>query len=297
MLTWQYATRCPASRSPPDLVAGRLQHLGSLIQPIGRDKDEVAVVARNHPDRKSAGRQRRHDCAQHPGRRARRGAHHPGAGTVTIRVVIADDHRVVRDGLCYLLSQEPDIDIVGEAGDGRQTVHVVAATRPDVLLLDLYMPGLGGHAVLAALHDEPHRPAVVVLTSATGDEHLVRAMHAGATSYLLKTAPAEHVIAAIRDAAAGTASLSPELLTQLTRALRQPPPPDPLQPLSPRERDVLRLIACGHSNRQIARDLVIGEQTVKTHVRSILTKLGLQDRVQAAIFALRHQADSGEHRP
>jgi NarL family two-component system response regulator LiaR len=122
-------------------------------------------------------------------------------------------------------------------------------------------------------------------------------MHAGATSYLLKTAPAEHVIAAIRDAAAGTASLSPELLTQLTRALRRPPPLDPLQPLSPRERDVLRLIARGHSNRQIARDLVIGEQTVKTHVRSILTKLGLQDRVQAAIFALRHQADSGEHRP
>ena len=132
---------------------------------------------------------------------------------MTIRVVIADDHRVVRDGLCYLLGQEPDIEVVGEAGDGRQTVHVVAATRPDVLLLDLYMPGLDGHAVLAALHDAPHRPAVVVLTSAADDEHLVRAMHAGATSYLLKTAPAEHVIAAVRDAAAGVASLSPELLT------------------------------------------------------------------------------------
>jgi NarL family two-component system response regulator LiaR len=115
-------------------------------------------------------------------------------------------------------------------------------------------------------------------------------MHAGATSYLLKTASAEHVIAAVRAAAGGTASLSPELLTRLTRALRRPPPQDPLQPLSPREREVLRLIARGHSNRQIARDLVIGEQTVKTHVRSILTKLGLQDRVQAAIFALRHEA-------
>ena len=159
---------------------------------------------------------------------------------MTIRVVIADDHRVVRDGLCYLLGQEPDVEVVGEAGDGRQTVDVVAATRPDVLLLDLYMPGLDGHAVLAALHDTPHRPAVVVLTSATDDEHLVRAMHAGATSYLLKTAPAEHVIAAVRDAAAGTASLSPQLLTRLTQALRRPPPPDPLQPLSPREREVLR---------------------------------------------------------
>jgi NarL family two-component system response regulator LiaR len=221
---------------------------------------------------------------------------------MTIRVVIADDHRVVRDGLCYLLGQEPGVEVVGEAGDGRQAVDVVAATRPDVLLLDLYMPGLDGHAVLAALRDAPlsdnqHRPAVVVLTSATDDEHLIRAVQAGATSYLLKTAPAEDVIAAVRDAAAGTASLSPDLLTRLTQALRRPPPPDPLQPLSPRERDVLALIARGHSNRQIARDLAIGEQTVKTHVRSILAKLGLQDRVQAAIFALRHQSGSHEHQP
>ena len=216
---------------------------------------------------------------------------------MTTRVVIADDHRVVRDGLCYLLGQEPGVEVVGEAGDGRQAVDVVAATRPDVLLLDLYLPGLDGHAVLAALRDAPHRPAVVMLTSATDDEHLVRAVQAGATAYLLKTASAEHVIAAVRDAAAGTASLSPELLTLLTRALRRPPPPDPLGPLSPREREVLRLIARGHSNRQIARDLAIGEQTVKTHVRAILAKLGLQDRVQAAIFALRHQAGRYEHQP
>jgi two-component system, NarL family, response regulator LiaR len=213
---------------------------------------------------------------------------------VTIRVVIADDHRVVRDGLCYLLSQEPDVEVVGEAGDGLQAVAVVAATHPEVLLLDLYMPGLDGHGVLAALRDASHRPAVVVLTSATDDEHLVRALHAGATSYLLKTASAERVIAAVRAAAAGTASLSPDLLTQLTRALRRPLPPDPLAPLSPREREVLQLIARGHSNRQIAKDLTIGEQTVKTHVRSILTKLGLHDRLQAAIFALRHQADRAD---
>jgi two-component system, NarL family, response regulator LiaR len=216
---------------------------------------------------------------------------------MTIRVVIADDHRVVRDGLCYLLGQEADVEVVGEAGDGQQAVDVVAATRPDVLLLDLYMPVQDGHAVLAALREMPQRPAVVVLTSATADEHLVRAVHAGATSYLLKTAPAEQVVTAVREAAAGSASLSPELLTRLTQALRRPPPPDPLQPLSPRERDVLQLIARGHSNRQIARDLAIGEQTVKTHVRSILAKLGLQDRVQAAIFALRHQAGRGEHQP
>ena len=141
---------------------------------------------------------------------------------MTIHVVIADDHRVVRDGLRYLLSQEPDIDVVGEAGDGRQAVTVVAATCPEVVLLDLYMPELDGHGVLAALRDTPHHPAVVVLTSATDDEHLVRAMHAGATSYLLKTAPAEHVVNAVRDAAAGTATLSPDLLTRLTQALRLP---------------------------------------------------------------------------
>jgi len=216
---------------------------------------------------------------------------------VTIHVVIAEDHRVVRDGLRYLLSQEPDIEVVGEAGDGRQAVTVIAATSPDVVLLDLYMPELDGHGVLAALRDTPHHPAVVVLTSATDDDHLVRAMHAGATSYLLKTASAEHVVSAIRDAATGTATLSPDLLTRLTRALRRPPPPDPLQPLSPREREVLHLIARGCSNRQIGRELAIGEQTVKTHVSNILTKLDLQDRVQAAIFALRHQADNREHRP
>jgi NarL family two-component system response regulator LiaR len=213
---------------------------------------------------------------------------------MTIRVVIADDHRVVRDGLRYLLEQQSGFEVVGEAGDGRQTVDVVAATRPDLLLLDLYMPELDGHGVLATLHQMPHQPAVVVLTSATDDADLVRAIHAGATSYLLKTASGEQVVAAVRHAAAGTASLDPELLTRLTQALRRPPRADPLEALSPRERDVLLLIARGHSNRQIAHELAIGEQTVKTHVSSILTKLDLQDRVQAAIFALRHHADSRE---
>src|SRR5262249_22657621 len=151
---------------------------------------------------------RRHRAGPHPrpGRRTRRhrgnrqrtrsghSAHRPGADTMTIRVLIADDHRVVRDGLRYLLSQEPGIDVVGEAGDGQQAVQIAAATRPDVLLLDLYMPELDGHGVLAALRDTPHRPAVVVLTSATDDEHLVRALHSGATSYLVKTAAADEVI-------------------------------------------------------------------------------------------------------
>lgn len=211
---------------------------------------------------------------------------------MTIRVVIADDHRVVRDGLRYLLGVEPDIAVVGEADDGEQTLRVVRATRPDVLLLDLYMPVLDGQGVLTALGDLPERPAVVVLTSADDDEHLIAAIDAGATSYLLKTADADQVIAAVRDAATGTATLSPDLLARLTRALRRPPEADPLQRLSARERQVLQLIACGCSNRQIARRLDIGEQTVKTHVSSILAKLDLRDRVQAAIFALRHQPGS-----
>jgi DNA-binding NarL/FixJ family response regulator len=209
---------------------------------------------------------------------------------MTVRVLIADDHRVVRDGLRYLLAQEPDMDVVGEAGDGRQALRAVAATHPDVLLLDLYMPQLDGHGVLGELRSGPHMPAVVVLTSATDDEQLVHAMQAGATSYVLKTATAEQVIAAVRQAAAGTATLSPELLTRLTQALHRPPEPDPLALLSRREREVLGAIARGHSNRQIARELGIGQQTVKTHVSSILAKLDLQDRVQAAIFALRHQS-------
>lgn len=209
---------------------------------------------------------------------------------MTIRVVIADDHRIVRNGLAYLLDQEADIDIVGEAGDGDQTLHVVAATRPDVLLLDLYMPLLDGHGVLAALRNTPHRPAIVVLTSATDDAHLLRALDANVASYLLKTAAASEVVAAIRAASQDTTSLSPDLVSRLTRSLRRPPTPDPLDVLSPRERQVLQLIARGHSNRQIARQLGIGEQTVKTHVSNILGKLELQDRVQAAIFALRQES-------
>lgn len=214
---------------------------------------------------------------------------------MTVRVVIADDHRVVRDGLRYLLSQEADVEVVGDAEDGAKALQAVAATHPDVLLLDLYMPELDGHGVLTALQGRSDTPAVVVLTSAGDDEHLVRAVRGGATSYLMKTASAEEVIAAVRAAAAGSANLSPDVLARLTRAVRRPPPVDPLAPLSPREREVLELIAQGHSNRQIAQELIIGEQTVKTHVSNILTKLGLGDRVQAAIFALRHQRAARDH--
>lgn len=159
-------------------------------------------------------------------------------------------------GLRFLLSRESDIDVVGEAGDSHQALRLVAATRPDVLLLDLFMPQLDGHGVLSSLAGLPERPAVVVLTSAIEDEHLLRAMQAGATSYVLKTATAGQVIAAVRDAAAGAARLSPELLTRLTRALHRPPGTDPLSRLSRREREVLELIAVVRATaRSLARSV------------------------------------------
>ena len=205
--------------------------------------------------------------------------------------MVVDDHFVVRMGLKGSINLEQDMTVDTEASTGEQAVTLYQQERPDIVLMDLKLPGISGTEATKAICQEFPAASIIMLSTHDGEEDIYRSLQAGARAYLLKTAAAEDVIAAVREAAAGTASLSPELLTRFTQALRRPPPPDPLQPLSPRERDVLGLIARGHSNRQIARTLAIGEETVKTHVRSILTKLGLQDRVQAAIFALRHQAD------
>jgi two-component system, NarL family, response regulator LiaR len=206
-----------------------------------------------------------------------------------IQVLIADDHKIVRQGLRFLLESEPGIEVAGEAADGVAALEAIRALRPDVVLLDLLMPGLDGLGVLAALNEEKfdarQRLAVLVLTSSADDQHLVQAIRAGALSYLPKTAGVDQVIDAVRAAARGESVLQPAATARLLRELRQGSD-DPLARLTPRETDVLKAIAQGRSNREIARALALSEETVKSHVSSILAKLGLADRTQAAIFAL-----------
>lgn len=205
-----------------------------------------------------------------------------------IRVVIADDHQVVREGLRFLLSSEPGIEVAGEAADGTAALDAVRSLRPDVLLLDLFMPGTDGMSVLRSLRDEGLPANVLVLTSSTDDSHLVEAVRTGALSFLPKTAGVDQVVEAVRCAARGEAVLQPAATARLIRELRHGTAPDPLRLLTPRETDVLREVARGRANREIARSLSVSEETVKSHVSSILAKLGLADRTQAAIFALQH---------
>jgi DNA-binding NarL/FixJ family response regulator len=202
-----------------------------------------------------------------------------------IRVLIADDHKVVRQGLRFLLSSEPGIEVTGEAADGSAALDAIRATGPDVVLLDLFMPRLDGLSVLNAMREEGLTAAVLVLTSSPEDQHLVAALKAGALSYLPKTAGVDLVIDAVRAAARGESVLQPAATARLLRELRQATA-DPLAQLTPRETDVLKGLAQGRSNREIARVLSVSEETVKSHVSSILAKLGLADRTQAAIFAL-----------
>ncbi len=205
-----------------------------------------------------------------------------------IRVLIADDHKVVRQGLRFLLSSEPGIEVAGEAADGIAALEAIRRHRPDVVLLDLFMPGMDGLAVLAALRQEKLATAVLVLTSSQDDEHLVQAVRAGALSYLPKTAGVDQVVESVRAAARGESVLEPAATARLLRELREGTgsAADPLGRLTRRETDVLRALAQGRSNREIARALSVSEETVKSHVSSILAKLGLADRTQAAIFAL-----------
>jgi len=204
-----------------------------------------------------------------------------------IRVLIADDHKVVRQGLRFLLSSEPGIEVAGEAADGVAALDAIRDVRPDVVLLDLFMPRLDGLAVLAAMRDQRLTAAVLVLTSSADDQHLVEAIKAGALSYLPKTAGVDQVVDAVRAAARGESVLQPAATARLLRELRHAAA-DPLGQLTPRETDVLKGLAQGRSNREIAKALSVSEETVKSHVSSILAKLGLADRTQAAIFALQH---------
>jgi NarL family two-component system response regulator LiaR len=203
-----------------------------------------------------------------------------------IRVLIVDDHQVVRQGLRYVLEDEPDIEVAGECGDGNAALEAIARLRPDVVLLDMLMPGLDGLGVLEKLKEQPLRPAVIVLTSFVEDGRALEAVRAGALSYLPKTIAVDRVVEAVHAAAVGGSVLDPAVAALLVQRVRGEGDDDPLRVLSPREREVLAVLSRGRSNREISRTLSLSEETVKSHVSSILTKLDLQDRTQAAIFGL-----------
>jgi two-component system, NarL family, response regulator LiaR len=207
-----------------------------------------------------------------------------------IRVLIVDDHKVVRQGLRFLLEQEEGIEVVGECADGPSAVQAVRTLEPTVVLLDLFLPGQDGISVLAQIKQDRPGTEVLILTSSSDDEHLLAAVRAGALAYLPKTAGVDQVVGSVRAAARGESVLEPRIAARLVRevrsmALRR----RPLDQLSPRELEVLTTLARGRSNREIARALQISEETVKAHVSSILAKLQLTDRTQAAIFGLQQR--------
>jgi DNA-binding NarL/FixJ family response regulator len=207
---------------------------------------------------------------------------------MTFRVLLADDHAVVRKGLRMVLGMDPDLEVVGEAEDGEQAVAMAERLRPDLVVMDLLMPHMNGVAATAAIRQALPATHVLALTSALEDETVVAAVRAGAIGYLLKDARADELCQAVKAAAAGQAQLAPAAAQRLMREVRAPEAPEAAVALSQRELDVLRLLAAGLANKEIAGELSIGEQTVKTHVSSILGKLGLQSRTQAALYAQQH---------
>ena len=201
---------------------------------------------------------------------------------MAIRILIADDHEVVRQGLRTFLELDPELEIVGEAADGREAVRLAHRLRPDVVLMDLLMPELDGIAATRLIRQELPDTEVVALTSVLEDDKVVGAVRAGAIGYLLKDTRAQELRQAIKAAAAGQVQLAPRAAARLMREVVAPERPEAL---SEREMEVLRMLARGLANKEIARDLSIAEKTVKSHVSSILGKLGLQSRTQAALYA------------
>jgi NarL family two-component system response regulator LiaR len=207
-----------------------------------------------------------------------------------IRVLIVDDHEVVRQGLRFLLEQEDGIEVVDECGDGPDALRAVTALAPAVVLLDLFLPGEDGISVLTKIKQQRPDTEVLMLTSSGEDEHLLAAIRAGALAYLPKTAAVDQVVSSVRAAARGESVLEPRIAARLVREVREVAVRRrPLDRLTPRELEVLTALARGRSNREIARELGIGEETVKAHVSSILAKLQLTDRTQAAIFGLQQR--------
>jgi len=202
-----------------------------------------------------------------------------------IGVLIVDDHPVVRNGLQMLLDGQPDMDVLGQAKDGQQALALAAETPPDVVLMDVNMPGMDGIEATKKIRALSPHTQVVILTSHHQDAMVFPAIKAGALSYLLKSATPEEVVEAVRAASIGEARLHPRIARRLmTEISGERPTPDVL---TARELEVLRLVADGMDNRTIAQTLVVSEKTVKTHISNILSKLHLVDRTQAAIYALR----------
>jgi DNA-binding NarL/FixJ family response regulator len=204
---------------------------------------------------------------------------------MSIRIVIADDHSVVRQGLRMLLTLDPELEVAGEASNGAQALQLARELQPDVVLMDMLMPVMDGIEATSAIRRELPDTEVLALTSALDDDIVVGAVRAGAIGYLLKNTDAPDVIRAIKAAAAGQVQLSPEAAGLLMREIHPLAAPMGSEPLTERETDVLRLLARGLANKEIARELQIGEKTVKTHVSNILAKLGVQSRTQAALQA------------
>jgi DNA-binding NarL/FixJ family response regulator len=208
-----------------------------------------------------------------------------------IKVLLVDDQSLIRQGLRVLLELEPDLEIVGEAENGKIAINLVAELQPDVVLMDIRMPIMDGVAATKAIQTRFPATKILVLTTFDDDEYVKAALQNGAMGYLLKDTPSEELAVAIRAVDKGYSQLSPEIVTKLlTQFPSTPPNPIPTLPpnlaeLTPREKEVLRLIATGASNREIAQKLYISEGTVKNHVTNILGRLELRDRTQAAIFA------------
>jgi DNA-binding NarL/FixJ family response regulator len=207
--------------------------------------------------------------------------------SVPIRVLIVDDHEIIREGLRTLLGEEPGLELAGEAGSGEEALGLLGALRPDVVLVDLLMPGMGGIELIRRVRRTDERTRFLVLTSYAEDRQVHEAIAAGAIGYLLKDVLRTELVRAIRDANQGLPALHPEAQKQLMRRVRTPVH-EPAEELTAREREVLALIAEGQSNKLIAARLGLSEGTVKGYVSAILGKLGVADRTQAALWAVRN---------
>ncbi len=214
-----------------------------------------------------------------------------------IRVLVVDDHPVVRQGLRSFLSSRQGIEVVGEAGDGEAAVAAAARLRPDVVLMDMVMPGMGGVAAIRRLRAEQAEVRILVLTSFSSEDQLIPAVQAGAAGYLLKDVAPGELEAAVRSVHRGESLLDRQVVGRVMAEVAYGSPVVSAEVLTPRELEVLRLLGRGLSNRQLAATLFVSDKTVKTHVSNILAKLHLADRTQAALWAVRHGVSEDDPGP